>query len=337
MLRSTVRLCFAIVAILGMVFLPARCCTTFMVEDGRVVLMGDSEDAGPRHPLAADPGAAYAFFLPGSEEAYGRMHIGWLWQGERRSFQAGMNEKGLAYGLTSVPAVAMTPHPEKRYQRSEGNLFDRLMRMAADVNEAMELLRATGFDELAFQIQLVDSGGDSVVVGPGLDGELAFTRKAEAGGFQAAATFNLAHPSEAIGKDSFDRFEAARSRLTRGLVGTQDPLVFSRDALEDVHREGAYALGGTYTVYSTLYDLTALTVTHYPVAAFDSPIRLDLRSELAGGEHTLALRDLGDDSALAASLRRYRIKQGLGIGLAAASVLVAVGMASSVLWALLFG
>ena len=73
MLRSTLWLCVTIVWITG---LSGLACTTFMVTDGDIVLMGDSEDAGPGHPLAKDPGAAYAFFLPGSEAAHGRMHVG---------------------------------------------------------------------------------------------------------------------------------------------------------------------------------------------------------------------------------------------------------------------
>lgn len=320
--------------ILGLACLPALGCTTFMATDGTVVVMGDSEDAGPHHPLALDPAAAVAFFLPGSDGAYGRMHVGWLWQGEHRSFQAGMNEKGLAYGLTSVPSVSMNPHPEKMYQRSEGNLFDRLLRLASDVNEAIDLLRETGFGDLAFQIQIVDSTGRSAVAGPGLDGELAIVRKNESAGYQIAATFNLAHPSESIGRDSYVRFDAGYSLLASGLASSVEPFELARAALDTVHREGAYALGGTYTVYASLYDLTSLKVTHYSLAEFESPIVFDLLPELEKGERSVALQDLMPQDTLAKAVRTYKTKQVAGISVAAASVALVLGVAAILIGAL---
>ena len=319
-------LCFASVSVLG--------CTTFMATDGNTVFMGDSEDAGPHHPLAGNPAAAFAFFLPGSEEAYGRIHLGWLWQGEHRSFQAGMNEMGLAYGLTSVPSVPMNPHPEKTYQRSDGNLFDRLLRLAADVNEAIDFLQQTGFGDLAFQIQIADADGRSAVAGPGLDGELAIVRKDEDAAYQIATTFNLAHPGEAIGRDSTVRFDSGRALLASGLAASADPLALAQAALTAVHREGAYALGGTYTVYASLYDLTSLTVTHYPLARFEDPIVFNLVEELSKGERAVALQDLMSGESLAEATRTYKMRQIAGIGVAAASVLVVLAMAASVLGAL---
>ena len=315
-------LCFASVSVLG--------CTTFMTTDGNAVFMGDSEDAGPHHPLAANPAAAYAFFLPGSEDAYGRMHLGWLWQGEHRSFQAGMNEMGLAYGLTSVPSVSMNPHPEKTYQRSEGNLFDRLLQLAADVNEAIDLLGETGFGDLAFQIQIADSAGRSAVAGPGLDGELAIVRKSESAAYQIAATFNLAHPNESIGRDSYVRFDAGCSLLASGLASSVDPFKLARAALDTVHREGAYALGGTYTVYASLYDLTSLTITHYPFARFDDPIVFDLVAELEKGERAVALQDLMPPGRLESDLGAYKIKQTAGIGVAAVAATLGIAVLLSI-------
>ena len=331
MLRSSMSWCLAIVFLVSV---SAFGCTTFMATDGNLVLMGDSEDAGPHHPLAANPAAAYAFFLPGSEEVYGRIHLGWLWQGEHRSFQAGMNEMGLAYGLTSVPSIAMNPHPEKTYQRSEGNLFDRLLRLAADVNEAIELLQETGFGDLAFQIQIVDSAGRSAIAGPGLDGELAIVRKNEDAAYQIAATFNLSHPGEAIGRDSYVRFDLGCSLLAQASDASVDLFALSEAALQAVHREGAYALGGTYTAYSTLYDLTSLTVRHYPFARFEDAIVFDLAAELDKGERSVALQDLMSGDTLAKAARTYRIKQVAGIGVAAASVVLVLGMAASIIGAL---
>ena len=98
-------------------------CTTFMATDGERVFLGDSEDAGASHPLAKDPAGSIVFFLPASSTEYGRMHMGWLWQGKYRSFQAGMNDQGLAYALTAVPAVSLHRHPECPVERFVTSIF----------------------------------------------------------------------------------------------------------------------------------------------------------------------------------------------------------------------
>jgi len=110
-----------------------------MASSNGISLLGDSEDAGMDHPLARDPCRSLIFIFPASSEEYGRMHLGWLWQGRYRSFQAGMNEQGLAYSLTAVPEVQMKRHPERPFLHGRDSFYDRILRQAADVEQAIKV------------------------------------------------------------------------------------------------------------------------------------------------------------------------------------------------------
>ncbi len=294
-------------------------CTNFMVANQGAVFLGDSEDAGPGHPLAANPDDAFIFFFPASPTAYGRMHLGWLWLGQHNSYQAGMNAQGLAYGLTTVPELPLTPDPTKPFQQGRHGMFDLWMRQAATVEQAIEITQQFSLERMWYQVMLADADGDAAVIAPGPDGELAITRKPAADAWQVASTFNLAHPQHSIGKDSFTRYDDARKILES--ADTADLLSIAERALDAVHRERAYALGGTYTVYSTLYDLTNGVAYHYHLSDFDDPVRIDLAVELARGEHVVPITDLVSETVRQDALQRYRAKQYAGIGVAAAAVL----------------
>jgi hypothetical protein len=302
-----------------------------MATDGSHVLFGDSEDAGMGHPLAGDPTGAFVFFRSGSAENYGRMHLGWLWQGRHNSFQAGMNDQGLAYALTAVPKVQMNRHPERPFTHGQHSLYDWILSKAATVEEAVERTLEFDFAYCWFQIQYADATGDSLILSPGADGEFALTHRAADEEALVAATFNLSEPRQYIGRDNFIRHEQATNAL-HGLLedGALNAKTFLA-TLQAIDLRGPYAFNRSYTVYSTTYDLTRLEATVYVLCLYDEPIRLDLGSELTKGDHRFALRDLLPPDSLRSAVRRYWAMQaggfaGIGVGILAVFGAVLVGV-----------
>ena len=323
------RRCAFALALLAIASAALACvgCSSFSVYDGTVALLGDSEDAGPWHPLAEDPDAACIFVLAPTATDYGQAHLGWLWQGRHRSFQAGINDRGLGYSLTAVPDVAMNAHPERPYRHGEDSLYRLLLGRAATVEEGIDVVSQFDFASMWFQILLADAGGDAAIVGPGPDGELAVTRKASDKRAWVAATFNVADPRQFISRDSFTRVDDATAILVHETADASHTLAAAERALEVVHRERPYALGGTYTMYSTLYDLTNREIHHVHLGRFDAPVLVDLTAEWALGDHVLRIAELVPEDVRDAAADRYRLKQRLGIGVAAAAVLGVVAVA----------
>ena len=292
-----------------------------MATDGERVFLGDSEDAGASHPLAKDPAGGMIFFLPASANHFGRMHLGWLWQGEYRSFQAGMNNQGLAYALTAVPDVSMNRHPERPFLHGRDSFYDRILRNAATVEEAIDLTLQFDFPSCWFQIQYADATGSSAIISPGADGEMAITMRVPESSCLVAATFNVADPDQFIGRDSFRRHAAAEEMLEPMTdLATFDVESFST-VLAAVARRRAFFLGGSYTVYSTAYDLTNREAHIYLLSRFDEPIHIDLIETLQEGERVAFLEDMVPPTSIRSANTRYWATQAGGT----ATVLMLVG------------
>jgi len=292
--------------------IPALACTNFMATDGRAVWFGDSEDAGMGHPLEIDPESAVMFFFPGVNGTYGRMHLGWLWQGTRNSYQAGMNDQGLAYGLTAVPNVELLPHPERPYRRGRDEYFDRLLATCVNVDDAIEYAYQFDAEAMWFQIMFADASGAAAVIGPGPDGELAVTRKDAHADVFVASTFNLSDSTQYVGRDAFVRYDDAVATLTESVDENMLDAAEITRALDIVHREGAYGLGQSYTMYSTAYDLENCVAYTYFMSQFGEAVRTDLTAELARGRHTVRLTDLFSSETRDRAFARYLPLQRFG-------------------------
>ena len=132
--------------------------------------------AGPWGAAVEDPESLAAFFWPASDIEFGRMHLGWLWQGEHHSYQAGMNDQGLAYSSTAVPHVVMNPHPERPLSWNRDHIWDSMLKGAATVADAVAIAESFDYTEgLWGQTMVTDPSGEVAVIGPGNDGELAIT------------------------------------------------------------------------------------------------------------------------------------------------------------------
>jgi len=318
------------VFILGLISPAAIACTNFMATDGTLILFGDSEDGGLGHDLVKSPDSAAVFFMPRTSSEHGRMHLGWLLEGRYRSCQAGMNERGLAYGLTSVPNTPLDSHPERPYSFTDTPYFDRLLALLETVDEVIEYTMQYSADKLWFQAMFVDAKGDAVVIGPGEDGDFAFTRKEPvANVFTAVSTINLANPPRRPWSDAVKRRDDANAILRETLEeDALSPETFAR-ALDAVHRD-TFGIGGSYTMYSTTYDLTHRVAHVYFMSQFDEVVEIDLAEELAKGSGILLMSDLFSDDLLERAFAQFHAEEQLGrtvLAVEIAAVLALLGAA----------
>ena len=189
-------------------------CTNFAASGGETVLFGNSEDGGISHPLKKDPLIAHLFFYPATENEFGAVFVGWLWQGEAGSIQGGMNDRGLSYDLTGIPDTEMANHPDKPYRRHRDWVLYEVLRKNATVKEVIVYLSDVNWEgHVWFQWFFADASGDMVIVSPDRDGELAFTRKpAGTDGFMTQTNFNRANPKSHDGPYPCPRYEVSEPR-----------------------------------------------------------------------------------------------------------------------------
>jgi len=282
-------------------------CTSFAVSSPDGVFLADSEDGNGGHPGIEDPQSLAAFFWPGSDTAFGRMHLGMLWQGEHHSYQAGMNDRGLAYSATAVPHVEMNPHPERPLSWNHDHIWDSMLKGAATVAEAVAIAQSFDYTEgLWGQTMVADTSGDVVVIGPGNDGELAITWKPGDQAFMVASTINVA-TGDSVGGDSQERYDTATTMLSNATSRDQlDPGTVA-EVLEAVSRQNWYRLFSfnTYTVYSDYFDLQDRTASVWYLSNFDEVVRIDLDSELARGAHQVMLTDLFSATTVRDALDKF--------------------------------
>ena len=315
-----------LVVILGFISPAAIACTNFMATDEVLVLFGDSEDGGLGHDLVENPESAAVFFVPGTPRVYGRMHLGWVLEGRYHAYQAGMNERGLAYGLTSVPNTPLDSHPERPYSFSDTPYFDRLLALCETVAEVIEHTLEYSADELWFQAMFVDAKGDAVVIGPGADGEFAFTRKeADADIFTAVSTINLANPPRFPWTDAVKRRDDANAILQAALGEDALSLKTFAQALDAVHRD-SLGIGGSYTMYSTTYDLTHRIAYIYFMSQFDEAVKIDLAEELARGSEVLLMTDLFSDDLQERAIEQFRMKEQVGKAMLVIEIAAAIAL-----------
>ena len=238
-------------------------CTTFLGVVGERVLVGNNEDYG--NPVIS------VWFLPAVEGRHGRFLIG-----TEGIIQGGMNEYGLVYdSLTIVPAVVV---PEDERPLYMGMWPVHVLETCSTVEEVLEFYQTHSFpgtwDGKAF---FGDASGDAVLI----EGN-AVVRKS--GRFLLSTNF-LQSETEPD-KITCDRFLTAMAMLEEAEAYSQQ---LFRDILDAVHAEYH---GGSGTIYSTIYDLNAKTITCYLYHDYEHPVVVDLREELELGPHTAELHSL---------------------------------------------
>jgi len=237
-------------------------------------------------------------FYPPSANGYGSIHFGYK-KGDGQSYSRVVNDQGLAWAVNSVPNGKVNPHPEKPYSHTEDNYFSTISKQAATVEDAIRIAQSFDFeDDLGVQIHVADASGDAVVIGPGRDGEIAFTRKPAGEGYLLSTNFNLAIPEK--GPVDF-RWDTATSMLdTLGESQTLTP-EFAGKILQAVHLKTLT----THTLYSNVVDLKNGDIYIYYMSQYDEAIKLNIADELAKGQRVIEARSLFPDNIAKAGDASY--------------------------------
>ena len=192
------------------------------------------------------------WFVPGGEEYFGCAYVGF----DNGWAQGGFNTKGLAYDWVMAGKETWGPNSDPKIAR--GNPSERMLETCTTVAEA-EIFFRTYFDPSfsTSKIFISDSTGASIIIGA-KDGCLEVKKFHQSMGF-------------GYGQKQLDKL----------LPKTHKPTVSNAiNILQACLQEGKYA-----TKYANVFDLKSGDIFLFPQAKFDNPVRFNLATELAKGEH----------------------------------------------------
>ena len=293
--KTTIALFLAAVFILNSTGMAAAC-TIFTVSEDGVVLFGNNEDY-------TNPNTYY-WVEPAQDGYYGGVYFGFdnFWP------QGGINEKGLSFDINSLPETPMIDHSELPYPDTyEGY---SILRSCATVDEAIAHVRQFNWGPAMWgQIHVADATGDAVVIGPGPDGELTFSRKGAGNGYLISTNFNVADPA---GQESeCQRYQKADELLKKVGISEQLTPEYVKQVLDATHQESA----DTNTLYSTIYDLKRGIILVYYFHQFEEVVELNVKDLLDNKPEPVQLSSLFSESVVENAesvISRYRFLNTLG-------------------------
>ena len=285
-------------------------CTVFTVSSRGSVFFGNNEDY-------SNPNTYY-WIETSQDGRYGGVYFGYdnFWP------QGGINEKGLAFDINSLEETPLNPHPElPSFSDYEGY---SILRNCKTVEEAIEHVQKFNWGSAMWgQIHVADSNGEAVIIGPGLDGELSFTRKPVGDGFLVSTNFNMAEPDEK--EHSCQRYDTTTEMLKE--VGNEEELSLNyiRDVLDAAHIEGAYS----NTLYSTVYDLRNGDIFIYYFHQFEEVVELNVIDEILSNKGPVLLSSLFSPSVLeraSSEQSEYLVQFRVRLALAILGIISALGL-----------
>lgn len=226
-------------------------CTNFAASFGDRVFFGNSEDGGLSHPLSLDPLSSQIFYYSADSEGYGCAFVGWYVEGYKISIQGGMNDQGLCYDLTGIPDTPVNTPPNPTYTVAGSWIMKDVLRLNANVSEIIDFIMSCDWSGYWwYQWFFADAYGDMVVISPGTDGDLVFTRKiAGEDGFLTQTNFNRANNKS--GDYPCWRYDTSYNLLSE--IQSEENLTSEKftEVLEAVHFPKT---GGSFTHYSNTFD-----------------------------------------------------------------------------------
>jgi hypothetical protein len=251
-------------------------CTNFAASFGERVLFGNSEDGGLSHPLSIVPLDTQMFYYSEDSEGYGCAFVGWYWEGGI-SIQGGMNDQGLCYDLTGIPDTPVNTPPNPTYTVAGSWIMKDILRLNANVSELIDFVLSCDWSgHWWYQWLFADAHGDIVIISPGIDGDLVFTRKvAGENGFLTQTNFNRANNES--GTYPCWRYEASYESLSE--IESEEDLTPTKfnEVLEEVHFPKR---GGSFTHYSNAFDpVNQMLYLNY-MGQFDETAEINVTEEL---------------------------------------------------------
>ena len=241
-------------------------CTIFTASYDDTVLFGNNEDFYnySMWVYIEQPSEAFQY--------YGGFYLGHTYSS---GTQGGMNEKGLCYDGNARPNQEMNYDYNKTSYN--GRLIDLFMRRCANVSEVINLAKEYNWGlSMPYQLLFADATGDAVVIHPGSDGEINFTRKVKDDGFLVSTNFNRGYPES--GQFPCWRYDTAVSMLSDELKSEEDLSIdLFRSILDDTHPEGP----SVNTIYSNIFDPVNKMAYLYYWHQFEEVAEFNITEEIA--------------------------------------------------------
>jgi len=257
-------------------------CTIISASNGKTVLFGGNEDQSPNS----------SFLVVDNSGTLGVIYFATPWQNLPLVMQMGINEMGLSYDTNWIPKEKLIPHPERNAQYEWAILT--LMKESATVEEVLSKIFTYRWgNSISYQIHFADKSGDAVVIYPGVDGELTYSKKTKGNNCLITTNFNQARREKVswsfldfVYSSLFDgTYETADKMLSK--VGNENNLTveYITSVLNATHRDWFFDTRFSIkTIYSAVYDLNNLQIYLYFNRQFDKPFVLDVKKELAKTE-----------------------------------------------------
>jgi hypothetical protein len=221
------------------------------------------------------------FYYTADGEEYGCAFVGWYWEGTAVSAQGGINDQGLCYDLTGIPDTPLNSHPYQSYSVDGSWVLFDVLRQNAYVSEVIDFLKNVNWEgHVWFQWFFADASGDMVIVSPGIDGELAFTRK-ESGidGFLTQTNFNRVN--NASGEYPCPRYETSTEILNEITIEEELTVAKFNEVLEAV----SFQKSTTHTGYSNVFDPVNKMLYLTFMTQFDETIAINVTEELSSATY----------------------------------------------------
>ena len=257
-------------------------CTIISASNGKTVLFGGNEDQPPNS----------SFLVVDNSGTLGVIYFATPWQKWPLVMQMGINEMGLSYDTNWIPKEKLIPHPERNTQYEWAILT--LMKESATVEEVLSKIFTYRWENsINYQIHFADKSGDAVVIYPGVDGELTYSKKTKGNSYLITTNFNHARREKVswtfldfVYSSLFDgTYETADKMLLK--VGNENNLTveYMISVLNATHRDWFFDTRFSMkTIYSAIYDLKNLQICLYFNRQFDKPFVLNVKKELAKTE-----------------------------------------------------
>lgn len=237
-------------------------CTIFTAVQGDTVLFGGNEDQLPND----------SFMVVDRSGTYGVVYFATPWDIWPLVMQMGINEKGLCYDTNYIPKERLNPHPERKRQLVW--VVQTLMRESASVEEVVSKMYQYNWGtHMSYQVHMADKHGDAIVIHPGSDGEITYTRIDPQKHFLVSTNINAGSYSK--GDGYCRRNERVQKILSTMATGTELSLALMTSALKATHANRRYK-----TLYSAVYDLKKQRIYLFYQRRFDAPVVLDVDKAL---------------------------------------------------------
>ncbi|MGC9781325.1 MAG: hypothetical protein HZR80_18940 [Candidatus Heimdallarchaeota archaeon] len=280
-------------------------CSNFAAAINETILFGNSEDGNFGHYLREDPLSSQMFYFPAGADGHGCTFVGWLVEDYIRSVQGGMNDQGLCYDLTGIPEAPMISHPEKPYRIDGTWIQYDVLRENANVSEAIDFLQNVNWEgPIWFQWFFADSTGDMVIVSPGPDGELAFTRKvAGVDGFLTQTNFNRITNESESGGFNWQRYETSTEMLTEIRNEENLNVTAFNSILEAIHFKKRLGFTGYSNVFDPRNQMAYITF----LSQFDETAVINVTEELSiPGYRAIPMTDYFSQETIDAGLSYFK-------------------------------